>query len=323
MVAQCRRRGEAAHVARRRHGGNNTGAMRTSILAFLIALAGVASAQQPPAPPLMQEPQTILLWPSGAPGALGQEDRDKPAITVYMPPNTAGPMTAVIIAPGGSYARLSMNLEGRAPANYLNSLGIAAFVLRYRLGPALSPSDRARRRAARDTHGAIARGRVAHRTRSHRHHGVLRRRASRVERLHAFRRRQGRRRRSDRSRQQPSGLCGARLSGDLVRRAVHASGIEDEPARRESGSGAGAQPLERNAGDGVDAADVHLSHQRRHRGAGRERGGLLPGAAQGGRPGGDARLPERPARHGSRAAGSGARRMAAAAGELAPRRAAF
>jgi len=41
----------------------------------------------------------------------------------------------VIIAPGGSYARLSMNLEGRAPANYLNTLGIAAFVLRYRLGP--------------------------------------------------------------------------------------------------------------------------------------------------------------------------------------------
>jgi len=103
----------------------------------MLAIAILASvfAAQPPAPPLMQEPQTILLWPGGAPGALGAEDRDKPAITVYMPPNTVGPMTAVIIAPGGSYARLSMNLEGRAPANYLNTLGIAAFVLRYRLGP--------------------------------------------------------------------------------------------------------------------------------------------------------------------------------------------
>jgi acetyl esterase/lipase len=77
----------------------------------------------------------MMLWPAGAPGAQGTEDRDKPAITVYMPPNTTGPMTAVIVAPGGSYARLSMNLEGRAPANYLNALGIAAFVLRYRLGP--------------------------------------------------------------------------------------------------------------------------------------------------------------------------------------------
>ena len=104
------------------------------VVAFLIGVASVVCAQQP-APPLMQEPQTILLWPSGAPGAQGAEDRDKPALTIYMPPNTTGPMTAVIIAPGGGYARLSMNLEGRAPANYFNTLGIAAFVLRYRLGP--------------------------------------------------------------------------------------------------------------------------------------------------------------------------------------------
>jgi acetyl esterase/lipase len=94
----------------------------------------LAAAQTPPAP-LLQDPQTILLWPSGAPGALGADDSDKPALTIYMPPNTTGPMTAVIVAPGGGYARLSMNNEGRAPANYLNTLGIAAFVLRYRLGP--------------------------------------------------------------------------------------------------------------------------------------------------------------------------------------------
>jgi acetyl esterase/lipase len=92
-------------------------------------------AQQPPPAPILQEPQTFLLWPGPAPGADGEEDRDKPALTVYMPPNTTGPMTAVIIAPGGSYRNLSMNLEGRAPANYLNALGVAAFVLRYRLGP--------------------------------------------------------------------------------------------------------------------------------------------------------------------------------------------
>jgi acetyl esterase/lipase len=106
------------------------------VLSFVLSLAVTAlTAQQPSAPPILQEPQTMLLWPNGAPGALGEDDGDKPAITVYMPPNTAGPMTAVIIAPGGSYARLSMNNEGRAPANHLNTLGIAAFVLRYRLGP--------------------------------------------------------------------------------------------------------------------------------------------------------------------------------------------
>jgi acetyl esterase/lipase len=108
--------------------------MRALVPVLLLALSVSAAAQTPP-PPLMQEPQTLLLWPAGAPGALGQDDRDKPAITVYMPANATGPMTAVIIAPGGSYARLSMVNEGRLPASYLNSLGIAAFVLRYRLGP--------------------------------------------------------------------------------------------------------------------------------------------------------------------------------------------
>jgi acetyl esterase/lipase len=110
--------------------------MRTLMLC--VALTVAAAAQQPPVPPppILQEPQTLPLWPGRAPGAQGDDDRDQPAITVYMPSNTAGPMTAVIIAPGGSYRALSMNNEGRAPANYLNSLGIAAFVLRYRLGPA-------------------------------------------------------------------------------------------------------------------------------------------------------------------------------------------
>jgi acetyl esterase/lipase len=86
-------------------------------------------------PPILQEPQTWPLWERNAPGALGSMPEDIPTITVYMPPNTAGPMTAVIVAPGGGYRTLSMNKEGRLPANYFNSLGVAAFVLKYRLGP--------------------------------------------------------------------------------------------------------------------------------------------------------------------------------------------
>jgi len=104
-------------------------------VAFAVVASGAAQQTAPPAPPILQEPQTIMLWPGGAPGAQGAEDRDKPALTIYMPPNTTGPMTAVIVAPGGGYGTLSMNLEGRAPANYFNTLGVAAFVLRYRLGP--------------------------------------------------------------------------------------------------------------------------------------------------------------------------------------------
>jgi len=102
----------------------------------LLAAAAVAvnlTAQTPA--PILQEPQTIPLWADHVPGAQGSAPEDIPTLTIYMPPSTAGPMTAVVVAPGGSYRALSMNKEGRAPANYLNTLGVAAFVLKYRLGP--------------------------------------------------------------------------------------------------------------------------------------------------------------------------------------------
>ncbi len=41
----------------------------------------------------------------------------------------------MIIAPGGGYTHLAANHEGRQVANWLNSMGVAAFVLIYRLGP--------------------------------------------------------------------------------------------------------------------------------------------------------------------------------------------
>ena len=109
--------------------------MRFAILLIAcIQLIG-SSAYAQNTPPIVQEPQTIPLWQGRAPGAVGDAPEDVPTLTIYMPPNTAGPMTAVIVAPGGGYRALSMNKEGRIPANYLNSLGIAAFVLKYRLGP--------------------------------------------------------------------------------------------------------------------------------------------------------------------------------------------
>ncbi len=112
--------------------------MRTlhrAVLTALLCSAFVINAVAQNQPPLLQEPQTWPLWEQKVPGALGIAPEDTPTITVYMPPNTTGPMTAVIVAPGGGYRALSMNKEGRIPATYLNSLGIAAFVLKYRLGP--------------------------------------------------------------------------------------------------------------------------------------------------------------------------------------------
>jgi acetyl esterase/lipase len=83
----------------------------------------------------LRDGQVLPLWAGPAPGALGTEDADVPAMTAYLP-RTLNPNTpAVIIFPGGGYVNLASNHEGRQVANFLNSLGIAAFVLRYRLGP--------------------------------------------------------------------------------------------------------------------------------------------------------------------------------------------
>jgi acetyl esterase/lipase len=80
------------------------------------------------------EPRTFPLWENGAPGALGTEPADTPTLTYY-PANGRGAGTAVIVVPGGGYVNLAMNHEGRQVANWLNSLGVSALVLKHRLGP--------------------------------------------------------------------------------------------------------------------------------------------------------------------------------------------
>lgn len=84
---------------------------------------------------LAAEPQTVLLWPEGAPGAVGNEEADRPSLTIYLPPAERAVPTGVVVCPGGGYAKLAMDHEGRQVAEWLNSLGVAAFVLKYRLGP--------------------------------------------------------------------------------------------------------------------------------------------------------------------------------------------
>ena len=77
----------------------------------------------------------VLLWPAGAPGALGDADEDKPTLTVFLPAGVNAPKTGVVVAPGGGYQHLATEKEGYAIAEWLNARGVAAFVLKYRLGP--------------------------------------------------------------------------------------------------------------------------------------------------------------------------------------------
>ena len=76
-----------------------------------------------------------LLWPEGAPGAVGSEPADKPKLTVYRAPDEDANGAAVVVCPGGSYGRLAADHEGKQVAEWLNSFGVSAFVLQYRLGP--------------------------------------------------------------------------------------------------------------------------------------------------------------------------------------------
>jgi acetyl esterase/lipase len=104
-------------------------------LAAAILWTSVANAQPaaPARPSPNAEPETILLWPDGAPGALGTDETDRPTLTVYRARQGSG--TSMIVAPGGGYGALASNHEGRQVANLLNAAGVTAFVLKYRLGP--------------------------------------------------------------------------------------------------------------------------------------------------------------------------------------------
>jgi acetyl esterase/lipase len=107
------------------------------LISLFIASALLASAQSP---------QPELLWPNGAPGAVGTEDRDKPELTYWPAPQPNG--AAVLVCPGGGYGMLAMDHEGKQVAEWFNKIGISAFVLKYRLGPRYhhpAPLDDARR----------------------------------------------------------------------------------------------------------------------------------------------------------------------------------
>jgi acetyl esterase/lipase len=73
------------------------------------------------------------LWPGGAPGAVGNEDADRPSLTIRLAPKANG--AAVVVCPGGGYRNLAMDHEGVQIADWLNARGVSAFILKYRLGP--------------------------------------------------------------------------------------------------------------------------------------------------------------------------------------------
>jgi len=96
-------------------------------------------------PQLAAAQQVIPLWKNGAPGFESRRHEPEqhkdwwyknihnPSLTVFLPPAGKANGTAVVVAAGGGHRELVFNPEGVEPAQYLASLGVTAFALKYRL----------------------------------------------------------------------------------------------------------------------------------------------------------------------------------------------
>ncbi len=111
--------------------------MKKLLFFFLHACASVVAAE-------VSEPKvTIPLWPEGVPNARSDLPPERledgrvysvsnPTLTMYAPPAGKANGTAIIVCPGGGYARLSVGGEGNY-ANFFNNFGVVVYVLKYRM----------------------------------------------------------------------------------------------------------------------------------------------------------------------------------------------
>lgn len=101
-------------------------------IAFICVIMGTVLAASASAQQAAASHEVELLWPEGAPGAKGSAGGDKPKLTIYLPSKEKATGAAVVICPGGGYGHLAMDHEGHQIAEWLNSLGVAGFILEYR-----------------------------------------------------------------------------------------------------------------------------------------------------------------------------------------------
>ncbi|MFK7767372.1 MAG: family 16 glycoside hydrolase [Mariniblastus sp.] len=89
--------------------------------------------------------QVIPLWNNGAPGFESRKNETEqaedywvknihnPTLTCFLPSKEKSTGAAVVVCPGGGHRLLVFNAEGVEAAEYLNEIGVAVFVLKYRL----------------------------------------------------------------------------------------------------------------------------------------------------------------------------------------------
>lgn len=122
-----------------------------------VPTAAHAAPIETPTPQAASQDAPMPVWPDKVPGEKGdigpeadttkpgQDGPDpakhvirlgnvsQPTLTIYHPPKSKENGTAVVVCPGGGYQILAMNLEGSEVCQWLNSLGVTAILLKYRV----------------------------------------------------------------------------------------------------------------------------------------------------------------------------------------------
>jgi acetyl esterase/lipase len=111
-------------------------------LALALTLATVsATAQQTlplwphgtPEPPQVSAPETDLGIPNAAHTPVSLTNVTVPTMAVYLPAHPSSTHAAALVFPGGAYQRLAYTKEGLATCQWLNSLGMACLLVKYRV----------------------------------------------------------------------------------------------------------------------------------------------------------------------------------------------
>ncbi len=104
--------------------------------------------------------EVLPVWPNAVPNSIQNKEYKEvltyddanevrgvskvtyPSLTVYLADGDKSSGASVVICPGGGYSHLAINKEGYKVAKWFNSIGVSAFVLKYRLPNDLTMKDK-------------------------------------------------------------------------------------------------------------------------------------------------------------------------------------
>ena len=135
---------------------------KTMLVVVLLAPLGIFAGEPP---------NSIPLWPDGAPGSEGKTAKEvvaksasgeisvwsihNPSVTPYLPSREKATGTALLVIPGGGHRNLAITHEGYNVAEWLSEHGIAAFVLKHRLARETNSTYKIEVEALADTQRAM------------------------------------------------------------------------------------------------------------------------------------------------------------------------